>query len=279
MGESRAITNSLRKHFDADFFARIPQSAGVYFMRSSSNAILYIGKAKSLRKRLRSYRNARPEECPQNVRALLQKVRKIDWELCVDEAEAFRRERELIRAVVPPYNIADAWLEDYLYIALSTPEKNQLRFYLSSEEDFEEGLSVHGCYLQRRLTKRAYSALIRLLYLSEVRKDRFYIPAKLAKPAPLYDYTLKINDAAQWQRLISGFLHGKHSPLIKRLVDALLRNERIPPFLRGALQKDLNLLREFGKTCKATRDRLGISDAVVSQEVLRQSVRRTLENL
>jgi hypothetical protein len=44
-----------------DFFRQAPERSGVYLMRDSSDTVLYVGKAKNLRKRLGSYRVANPD--------------------------------------------------------------------------------------------------------------------------------------------------------------------------------------------------------------------------
>ena len=44
-----------------DFFTKAPQRPGVYVMRDAADRVLYVGKAKNLRKRLGSYRVANPD--------------------------------------------------------------------------------------------------------------------------------------------------------------------------------------------------------------------------
>lgn len=44
-----------------DFFRRLPECPGVYLMRDGTDTVVYVGKAKNLRKRLGSYRTANPD--------------------------------------------------------------------------------------------------------------------------------------------------------------------------------------------------------------------------
>src|SRR4051812_36428828 len=113
---SFSYENPLRERIPEEFFSALPKNPGVYFMKSWNGDILYIGKAKCLRSRVRSYCNAKPGTVGENIIELLERVDRIDFEEHDTEREAFERERQLIRAVLPPYNIADAWEEDYFFI-------------------------------------------------------------------------------------------------------------------------------------------------------------------
>ena len=86
----------LEERLGRDFFRTLPVEAGVYQFRDDHDGILYVGKAKSLRKRLNSYRVANPERLPRRLLRLLSLTRRIDWELCDGEAAALVRERELL---------------------------------------------------------------------------------------------------------------------------------------------------------------------------------------
>jgi len=68
-----------------------------------------VGKAKSLRHRLGSYRVANPERMPRRTLRLLRLVRRIAWERCADERTALRREAELLLALRPRFNRAGVW--------------------------------------------------------------------------------------------------------------------------------------------------------------------------
>src|SRR5688572_23590710 len=130
----RHTPNPIARRFNLEFFSKIPSEAGVYFMRSRKGEILYVGKAKNLRSRLLSYRYARWGTAGDNILTLLEHVRKIEWEIFNCENQALVRERELIRALIPRYNVADAWEEDYLYIGLrASKATNELHFKLTSK--------------------------------------------------------------------------------------------------------------------------------------------------
>ncbi|MBA4356162.1 MAG: excinuclease ABC subunit C, partial [Desulfovibrio sp.] len=88
-----------------------PDAPGVYLMKEASGLmkdasgrILYVGKAKSLRKRLSSYFRASAEHSPKTA-ALLAKVGQVDVLLVSTEKEALLLEESLIKKHRPRYNI------------------------------------------------------------------------------------------------------------------------------------------------------------------------------
>ena len=77
---SFAYANPLQERFAPQFFKELPTKAGVYFMLDAQDSILYIGKAKCLRKRLSTYRNAKPGTVPEHTLELLENIHQIRWE-------------------------------------------------------------------------------------------------------------------------------------------------------------------------------------------------------
>lgn len=271
---ARTSINPLARQFSREFFSTIPDTAGIYFMRSERKKILYVGKAKSLRRRLRSYRHLDLARAAENIRRLLPRVRKIEWEVLPNEAAATQRERELIRALVPPYNIADAWTEDYFYIGLR--QGRRLELSLTSEESNLDRYQLHGCYPHRRLTKDAYSALLRLIYAVTHQKPRFYFPARLAGRSPVYRYSFARDRIEKWERLLSNFLHGHRSQFLSTLVSALLANLTLPPQIRQGLQRDLETLQKLHHVSRDFRRRFPGDYAHLSHAELRERILKSI---
>ncbi len=92
-----------------DFFRQLPERPGVYLMRDAHDIVLYVGKAKNLRKRLCSYRVANPDRMPRRHLRLLRSVTRIELQECADESAALAREAELLRALKPKFNRAGTW--------------------------------------------------------------------------------------------------------------------------------------------------------------------------
>ena len=93
-----------------EFFRALPSAPGVYLMCGEGEGVLYVGKARNLRKRLSSYRVANPERFPRRMIRLLHRVTRIEWDECHTEEAARDREEALICVLMPKFNRAGkAW--------------------------------------------------------------------------------------------------------------------------------------------------------------------------
>jgi hypothetical protein len=78
-------------------------------MRDQGDIVLYVGKAKNLRKRLASYRVANPDRLRRRHLRLLRAVQRIELRPCDSEASALASESTLLRTLRPRFNRAGTW--------------------------------------------------------------------------------------------------------------------------------------------------------------------------
>ncbi|MCW4004685.1 MAG: excinuclease ABC subunit UvrC [Candidatus Bathyarchaeota archaeon] len=95
----------------------IPTDPGVYIYRDEQGEILYIGKAKNLRSRVKSYFSG--HDHPAKTRQLVLRIRQIDWFVVNNEVEALLLENKLIKQHTPKYNVNLKDAKTYAYISLS----------------------------------------------------------------------------------------------------------------------------------------------------------------
>jgi predicted GIY-YIG superfamily endonuclease len=112
--DSRPLVERLGR----DFFRQLPERPGVYLMRDAQNTVLYVGKAKNLRKRLCSYRVANPDRMPRRHLRMLRAVERIELQECADELAALAREAELLRTLKPKFNRAGTWPSKARFLVL-----------------------------------------------------------------------------------------------------------------------------------------------------------------
>ena len=97
-----------------------PTRPGVYLFRDSSDQVLYVGRARDLRARLRSY--FRSERQRPSVEAALLALARIDWRVLGSELEAALEELRLIRELQPPANSRSRRREHGVYLKLRGEE-------------------------------------------------------------------------------------------------------------------------------------------------------------
>ncbi|HVV67062.1 MAG TPA: excinuclease ABC subunit UvrC [Candidatus Saccharimonadales bacterium] len=84
--------------------AELPKEPGVYFHKDKTGEIIYVGKAASLRNRVRQYFQKSRSRDPK-TEALVAEIADIDWMVVDSEIEALFLEAEMIRRYMPRYNI------------------------------------------------------------------------------------------------------------------------------------------------------------------------------
>jgi predicted GIY-YIG superfamily endonuclease len=139
-----------------DFFRQLPERPGVYLMRDACDTILYVGKAKNLRKRLGSYRVANPDRMPPRHLRLLRLVACIELQECPDESTALAKESELVRTLRPRFNRAGTWQAPPRFLAWRRGEQ-QLHLAVTETPDPHwrlQGPMGGGAHVLRALLAR-----------------------------------------------------------------------------------------------------------------------------
>ena len=112
-----------------DRVKEFPITPGVYLMKNAAEKIIYVGKAKNLRNRVRSYFTDSRDHSPK-TRLLVRNIHKVDYILTGTEVEAFLVEASLIKKHRPRYNIRLKDDKSYPYIRVSMTDRYP-RLYLA----------------------------------------------------------------------------------------------------------------------------------------------------
>lgn len=130
--------------------AQLPPLPGVYLYKDAYGAVLYVGKAKSLRSRVRSYFTA-DKLADAKTGSLLAEARSVDFILVDNEKEALALENNLIKQWKPRFNVLLRDDKTYPYVKL-TKEKYP-RVYVTRRL-LKDGAAYHGPYFPGNLAHR-----------------------------------------------------------------------------------------------------------------------------
>jgi excinuclease ABC subunit C len=109
------------------FLSNTPQQPGIYQMLGEDGGVLYVGKAKNLKKRLTSYFSAAQKD-PKTL-ALVKHIKGIDITIARSENEALILECNLIKKLKPRYNILFRDDKSYPYILITDEQYPRIDFY------------------------------------------------------------------------------------------------------------------------------------------------------
>jgi len=163
---TRARSGDQRRIFDRKFgvafLAGVPAEPGIYLIYDAAGALLYIGKARNLRRRLVQYRTTRRTKKDRKRRALVRAAERIEWQVCASELEASLTEISRIQALRPKRNVAGAFPFLYPFIGIQVAGADT-RFCLTTSPEAFAGFELHGAFRSREVTREGFFALMRLL--------------------------------------------------------------------------------------------------------------------
>lgn len=119
-------------HFDSKSFVKnLPNRPGVYKMLGQNNSVLYVGKAKNLKKRITSYWRKNQDS---KTQVLIQQIQNIEITLTQSENEALLLENNFIKTLKPRYNIVFKDDKSYPYLYLSADYFPRLIYYRGKKQ-------------------------------------------------------------------------------------------------------------------------------------------------
>ena len=230
------------KKFGAEFLAGVPVAPGVYRFHDETGALLYVGKAGSLRRRLAQYRTAGRKKKERKRRALVKAAVTITWEVCESDLAASLTEIRLIQTLRPRRNVASAFPFLYPFIGIRVDGRETF-FCLTTRPEAFPSFELHGAYRSRDVTGEAFHALARLLRFVGhpiPRARQRIIGAAAAYSMVIGFRRLPMDAPAGW----SGLLRGTSREILEALAFELLEHPGATA-RRVEIQEDLAAVALF----------------------------------
>lgn len=245
--------------------AELPKSSGVYLFRGQGGEILYVGKARSLRSRVRSYFQVARVESPRLDR-LVERVVDVDVVVTDTEREALVLENSLIKTHKPRYNVLLRDDKNHPYLKL-TMNEGYPRLYIVRHPG-SDGAVYSGPYVPASLARKTANLVHRLF---GIRNCREKLNGKRPRPclqyqikrcvAPCVDDIVSLETYRKASEDAKLFLEGKNDDLIASLKGKMVAEAEEERFEEAArLRDNVSMLEELGIRQKMAGVRGGESD-------------------
>ncbi|HZB23896.1 MAG TPA: excinuclease ABC subunit UvrC, partial [Gaiellaceae bacterium] len=256
----------MKKSFE-DTLKSLPTASGVYVFRDDRGRVLYVGKAKSLRPRVRSYFQA-SQDGRATIQQLPERVADIEVVVTANEVEALHLEQNLVKRHRPPFNVRLRDDKSFPYIAVTV--EDDFPRVMFTRERHRRGVLYFGPYANAKKVRQTLEVLNRVFQ---------FRPCEGPKPGrhsgiPCLDFHIERCHApcagyiskegyAQIIDGVVGFLSGDTDPIQERLEERMREAAASERFEEAArLRNRLFSVRHLAERQAADKRAVGTVDVI-----------------
>jgi excinuclease ABC subunit C len=256
--------------------SHIPKNPGVYFFSDKSNKILYVGKAKVLRNRIKSYFQKSTLPDPR-IQSMVNKI--VDFEFIITDSdiEALILEANLIKKHKPRYNINLKDDKSYPYIRITAEDFPQV---FTTRRVIRDGSAYFGPYTNVKEMRNALNTVKKIFTIRSCKYDLSPTVIEKKKVNLCLDYFIKkckgpcqgLQDKNDYSFMINSvkkFLRGNTSEIIKDLQTEMYQKSENLDFEEAALIRNkIEILEKYSNTQKVVTNDFSARDiiAVASED-------------
>lgn len=202
---------------------QLPHSPGVYLFKDEDDRVIYVGKARDLSQRVRSYFQ-KPAFQPPRVRALVRNISSFSYIVTDSEKEAFVLEANLIKEYSPRYNVQFKDDKHYPYLRINMKEPFP-RLEVARRIEAGKGYRYFGPYSDAGALRETVKLIKKLFPLRSCRQE---LREGESKGRPCLNFQIKCclgpcqgnvtqREYAQVLEQVILFLEGRQSDLLKKM--------------------------------------------------------------
>ena len=262
---SSSLVNSPEKLTER--LGEIPTEPGVYFMRDSQGEILYIGKSKKLRSRVRSYFQE-SHLLSERIKLMVQQVADIEFLVTDTEAEALTLEANLIKQHQPHFNVLLKDDKRYPYLCITWSEQYPRIFITRRRQLGKAKDRYYGPYVDSQMLRRTLQWIHRIFPLRQryrpLFKDRPCLNYDLGRCPGVCQSLISSEDYQKTLRKVAMIFQGQSEELVTNL-----------EYQMGQMAENLNfeqaaLLRDQIKALQSltTGQKVTLADETVSRDAI-----------
>lgn len=245
----------------------VPPEPGCYLMRDQNDRILYIGKAKALRNRVRSYFQNSQNHSPR-ISLMVRQICEIEFIVTDSEAEALALESNLIKQNQPHFNVLLKDDKKYPYLCITWSE-DYPRIFITRQRRFRSPFDrFYGPYVDVGLLRRTLALVKRVFPLRQrpqpLYRDRTCLNFDISRCPGVCQQKISSGDYHQTLRKVAMVFQGRNDELLDLLDEQMQTYAERLDFESAARVRD----QLQGLDTLTAGQKMSLGDSSVSRDVI-----------